>query len=475
MKTLLSVCLVFITVLCSSERRDSYQQSAQRSPIYSISEHIKPFVSHNESMIALVNATLINGNGSSALINQTIVIENGVFTAIGEQEEISIPDSAFILDVEGKTLIPGIIGVHNHLHIPGFPDIGEVASKLYLASGVTTIQTCGAARPYREIELSRAIQNQDIIGPEIIPSAPYFTGPGGSAAMIIPRSEQHIVDTMAHWLEQGVSWFKVYRHTRPEHLKIIIEQAHKNNAKVTGHFCSITFQEAVNMGIDGIEHGLNSASDFRTNKDIGICNGGRSYIDVLDISSDQVKNLHQSMIDNNVHLNSTLSIYEAGIPERAFADERSLKAMSPELVIQYQQRRERFDETNSTIDRLARLRRIMEFEYQFFQMGGLLGSGVDPGRHNLPGYGDQRNFELFIEAGFTAEEAIKVMSSNGAEILERDDIGTIKVGIKADFVILNGDLRSDPSVIRNVEFVFKNGVGYDPELIIEETHGQVGI
>jgi len=222
--------------------------------------------------------------------------------------------------------------------------------------------------------------------------------------MIIPKDAQHIRDTMAFWLEQGVRWFKVYRHIRPEDLEVIVDVAHEHGAKVTGHFCSITFEEAVNIGVDGIEHGLNSAADFRTDKEYGVCNGGRAYMDELDISSKRVEALHQLMIDSNVFMNSTLSIYESGIPERAFADERSLKAMSPALIEQYEERRRGYAEKEQTIDKLARLKRIMAFEYQFFQMGGLLGSGVDPGRHNMPGYGDQRNYELLIEAGFKVEE-----------------------------------------------------------------------
>jgi imidazolonepropionase-like amidohydrolase len=125
--------------------------------------------------------------------------------------------------------------------------------------------------------------------------------------------------------------------------------------------------------------------------------------------------------------------------------------------------------------RIERLHRIMRFEYLFAQRGGLVASGVDPGRHNLPGYGDQRNFELFREAGFTTEEAIRIMTRNGALVLEQDDIGTLEAGKRADLVILDGFLKQDPSVIRRVEYVFKGGLCFDPQRIVPETDGQVGI
>ncbi len=379
------------------------------------------------------------------------------------------------IDLSGKTIIPGIVGMHNHLHIPEFPFVGELAAKLYLASGVTTIQTCGAASPFEELQLSQKIAKGSPIGPEIISSAPFITGKGGNPNMIIPRDEQHLRDTVRYWIQQGVKWFKVYRHTKPDDLNIIIDEAHRNDAKVRGHLCSITFEEAVNMGINGIEHGLNSASDFRTNKEYGTCNGGREYMDELIMDSPEVMRLLRLMIEKGVFLTSTLSIFEASIPNRAYADERSLKAMSPYLKNQYKERRKALDEQVNDLTRNHRLKRIMQFEYKFFKMGGLLCSGVDAGRHVLPGFGDQRNYELHIESGFTTEEAIQIMNFNGAKVLGCTDLGSVQAGKRADFVILNGDLSIDASAIKNVETVFKNGVGHDPKKLLRGMDGKFGL
>ncbi len=442
---------------------------------YNISDSLFQYVAFNNKRIVLINASVIDGTEKEIQTKQTIAIEDGYFKYVGNRDDYDIPDDFKVIDVQGKTIIPGIVGVHNHLHIPGFPFIGDVATKLYLASGVTTIQTCGAASPAKQIALAKQIAEGEKIGPDIFTSAPYFTGEGGSSSMIIPRDEKHIRDTMQYWIERGVSWFKVYRHTNPNDLKIITDEAHKNNCGVTGHFCSITFEEATKLGIDGIEHGLNSASDFRTNKPYEICSGGREYMDELIIPSEKVKKIQQLMIDSNVFLTSTLSIYEASVPNRAFADQRTLKAMSPYLINQYKERRTQLDKEEDDLTREKRLKRIMEFDYQFYKMGGLLGSGADAGRHNLPGYGDQRNFELLREAGFSTGEAIQIMTKNGAEILGLENIGTIEIGKRADFIILNGNLDAKSSVIKLVEYVFKNGIGYDSKMIINSTNGKVGI
>ena len=124
------------------------------------------------------------------------------------------------------------------------------------------------------------------------------------------------------------------------------------------------------------------------------------------------------------------------------------------------------------------LKNAMTFEREFVAGGGMLAVGVDPTGIGgaLPGFGDQRNYELLIEAGFTAPQVIQFMTSNGARILGASDrIGSIAVGKNADLVVLNGNLPSDPSVIRNVTTVFKDGVGYDSPKLIASVKGRVGI
>ncbi|MBA4745669.1 MAG: amidohydrolase family protein [Muricauda sp.] len=452
----------------------SYQyrngQISSTRDIYS--DSILKYVKYNYPTLALMHANVVDGTGTVLKEDQTIVIKHGLFEAIGGHTEIEVPRNAKILDLKGKTIIPGIVGMHNHLHIPGFPNVGNMAAKLYLASGVTTIQTCGAALPYKELELSKEIEKGNQIGPDIIPSAPFITGKDGNPNMVIPRDDKHLKDTVQHWIDQGVTWFKVYRNTTPKDLKTIIDVAHGSKAKVRGHLCATTFEEAAQLGIDGIEHGLNSTSDFRMNKEYGICGGGREYMDELIVESPKVKALQQLMIDKEVFLTSTLSIYEASIPNRAYADKRTLKTMSPFLLNQYEERRENLDKNIKDTTRNNRLKRIMQFEYQYFKMGGLLCSGVDAGRHVLPGFGDQRNYELLIEAGFSTPEAVQIMTGNGAKALQRFDIGTIQEGKRANFVILNGNLEKDPAIIEKVETVFKNGIGYDSHSILETIEGQ---
>jgi hypothetical protein len=123
------------------------------------------------------------------------------------------------------------------------------------------------------------------------------------------------------------------------------------------------------------------------------------------------------------------------------------------------------------------LKKEMEFEYAFSQAGGLLLAGLDPTGMGgvIAGFGDQREVELLVEAGFTPVEAIHIATANGAQFLgELDRIGTIAVGKQADLVVIKGDPSQKIDDIENVETVFKDGIGYDSAQLIESVRGVVG-
>jgi imidazolonepropionase-like amidohydrolase len=94
----------------------------------------------------------------------------------------------------------------------------------------------------------------------------------------------------------------------------------------------------------------------------------------------------------------------------------------------------------------------------------------------VAGFGDQREVELLVEAGFTPLEAIHIATENGARFLhEEDRIGTLAPGKRADLVVVRGDPSSKIADIEAVEIVFKDGVGYDPAMLIDSVRGLVGL
>lgn len=187
------------------------------------------------------------------------------------------------------------------------------------------------------------------------------------------------------------------------------------------------------------------------------------------------------MINNGVPMTSTLAVYEMFVPGRPPLEERVLAAMSDEVRSDFLERREQVAKEVDNPDypfTEALLAKALAYEYKFYKSGGLLASGVDPTGYGgaLPGYGDQRNYELLREAGFTPEETIQIMSLNGAKVLGIDDeLGSVAAGKTADIVVLRGDLRANNRNIQNVHWVFKDGVGYSADVLIDAIKGEVGI
>lgn len=459
--------ILFLILACNS-----YSEGENSIELPTPGSYLRSFLSYEQSKIAITHVKIIDGTGKGIKEDQSLLISGGKILKAGNASEVELPKDYLRLDGKGQTLIPGIIGVHNHMRFPAGALLAT-SPRLHLAAGVTTIQTCGTGHPAEEIAIGQAIKEEKLPGPEIVNSGPYFTGPEGKANFIRVQDAALIRDTIAYWVERGVEWFKVYRNTRPQDLRLIVEEAHKLGAKVTGHLCATTYAEAAEIGIDAIEHGFIHSYDHAEGKEAGMCNGSRDFRSELDIESKAVKAVQQKLIEAGTALTSTLAIFET--QARGVADERSLKLLSPFYVDAYAKRRKRMEEQGEKwYFKKEWLEKSMAYDLAFYRAGGLLCAGPDPGLHNLPGFGDQKNYELFIEAGFKPEEAIQVMTSNAAALLGREKLGQIQEGYFADMVLLDGDLETDPEIIQNVRTVFRRGRAYDPEKLLAGLEGKVG-
>ena len=170
-------------------------------------------------------------------------------------------------------------------------------------------------------------------------------------------------------------------------------------------------------------------------------------------------------------------------PPLAF-ENGELKAISPEGVRSYLATRARLAEKAANPNMLERgpesklLKTEMQFEREFVAAGGLLMAGCDPTGYGgvVPGFGDQRNIELLVEAGFPPVQAIQIATLNGAKYMGKDaTIGSIAPGKAADLVVLGGNPADKIENIEKVETVFKDGVGYDPAKLIQSVTGLVGL
>jgi len=264
-----------------------------------------------------------------------------------------------------------------------------------------------------------------------------------------------------------------------------VEEAHKRGLKVTGHLCSIGYKEAAEMGIDNLEHGLMADSEFVANKQPDQCpQGVLTSLSQLDINSAPVLELIRTLVQKNVAVTSTLPVFEAAFAPltqtgvgaaSALLNPRVLNVMSTDARVRYLQARARVPSDGSYA---ILFHKDMEFERAFVAAGGLLMAGLDPTGNGgvVAGFGDLREVELLVEGGFTPVEAIKIATWNGAKFLGEDTrIGSISAGKQADLMVVKGNPAANISEIEKVEIVFKDGVGYDSEKLIQSVQGLVGI
>ncbi len=449
------------------------------------------FIRTEAPVIALNNVRIIDGTGAAPLENQTLVIRGGKIDLIGPTAATTIPAGAEHIDLKGYTVMPGLVGMHNHLFFPmgGSPpmysDMAISFPRLYLALGVTTIRTTGSVAPFTDLEAKRLIDAGRMIGPKMHITAPYLEGRGAfTPVMHELKGVEDARKQVNFWADQGATSFKAYMNISRDELRAAVEEAHKRGLKVTGHLCSVGYKEAAEIGIDNLEHGLFANSEYVKDKKPDQCPPGVSAsLASLDINGPEVKETIRVLVEKKVAITSTLPVFEANAPiaqtgigaARAVLNPRVLAVMSEDARIRYLSSRARIP-ANSPVPGL--IRKAMDFERAFVAAGGMLITGLDPTGNGgvVAGFGDQRCVELLVEAGFTPLEAIKIATLNGARFLGEDArIGSIAGGKQADLMVIKGNPAANIADIGKVEIVFKDGIGWDTEKLIQSVQGTVGI
>ena len=460
-----------------------------------LSPEIKAFVSVDAPVITLTHVKVIDGTGAAPKDDQTIVVAGGRIQSIGDAANASVPGDAKILDLHGYTVIPGLVGMHDHLFYPGgggwFTEMGFSFPRLYLAGGVTTIRTTGSTEPYADIEIKKQIDAGKAPGPKIGITGPYLEGEGSFAVqMHALTGPEDARKTVAFWADEGATSYKAYMFITRAELAAAIDEAHKRGLKVTGHLCSVTFREAAALGIDDLEHGLLVDTDFVPDKKPDVCPPtGPALMQLaqkIEINGPEVQQTIRELVAHHVAVTSTLPVFEMFLPDRPSLQQRMLDALSPDARATFLANKVRVSDPAFLRQRYGTetspwpvlLKKEMQFERAFAAAGGLLLAGEDPTGIGglLAGYGDQREVELLVEAGFTPVEAIRIAALNGAEFMgQADRIGSIAPGKQADLVVIHGDPSDNIADIEKVETVFKDGIGYDSAKLINSVRGLVGL
>ncbi len=416
----------------------------------------------------LTNVRIIDGTGAPATTNQSLVIEDGKIKAIGPSAQIPVPTGARVLDLSGRSVMPGLVMLHEHLNYGGGDELMRMqpfsAPRLFLAFGVTTIRTAGINEPYAEINLKRRIDRGLVPGPEMFVSGPWFSdpeeGPGfakefreGLLGIKFVRDADDARRAVRYWAAEGVTSIKLYRRTTPAMIAVVVAEAHRLGLTVMGHLGVSSCREAADAGIDFIEHGFACPKDLPSR----------------DLESPEVRELIRALVAAKV----TVDVTPVSADALTDAEREVLHPAAYQRYVELQTSgQQRLGQRRSEESRAK-----PGIPAAFVRAGGRLVVGSDPGGGDrIPGFSNHYSLQLLYEgSGFSELDAIRIATLNGATALGiQQRTGSIAVGKEADLIVVRGDPSTRIRDSSNVEMVFSNGILFDPKVLLAEVKGRFG-
>lgn len=441
-----------------------------------------------QQRILLTNARLIDGISDRLVNRASILIEGERFAAVTEGT-ITPPEGTETIDLTGKTVLPGLIDMHVHTTL-----MGDEGVKLFLAAGVTAVRDTGGELGAL-LSLRSDLRCGNKVGPRLYICGPMFEGSASSLddpswrPMLesVPTPEE-VPRKIAPVLNAGVDAVKLYFTLLPDVARAIIEYVN-NRVPVTGHLGFTTAREAVEAGINCLEHVF--ISPYNNVCAANLCFGRDASMmspdffpllfrgwEEADLSSSGTKALIHEMVERQVAMGTTLDIL--WLAKDGFEGARNDfdRHFIPPVVLHRQQaigkqlgRLTDWDIDPFLFDPMAgakALEKNQEFTRLLFEAGGLIVGGTDAGAIAFPppGFSLLREMELLTESLGTMN-TIRAVTSNAARHMRKEgDIGSVAVGRYADLVVVDGDPLRDIKELRKLTAVYQGGTVYDPHEIL---------
>jgi len=421
--------------------------------------------------VYITGGSYFDTTSGKMLKNEGIVIKSGKFVALdastlplGDFEQLNLKDDQYLL--------PGIFDLHAHYRVT-FDDVRrddvETNPVIFLANGVTSTFPAGEIQPEVVLAARRKINRGEKIGARIHSSGPYFGTalPGWNPNITV----KEIYETVDKWAELGVAGFKAKGIT-PVQLKALIERAHQHGLTVTGHLGSgyrntVNPREAINMGIDRVEHFLGGDA---------IPAAQSAYATLQDLNLNDFAAIDKQIdlfIKNGVFFNATLTAYGYYGHRKELYDywHNERKYLTPYAFKNTKETRQKIDMFQKIFD----VKKVTVKRY--FDKGGMISLGTDHpsvGEY-IPGFSSHREMEALVSIGIPNEEVLKIATINGAKALRMSSkLGSIHVGKLADVFVITGNPLEDITNTRNVQKVIKGGIVYDAKELLKSVEGTMG-
>ena len=406
-------------------------QTSRRAGLREVNKVAQPA---GASTVAIVGATLIDGRGGPAIPDSVVIVRGDRIAAVGKRTSVTVPRGAEVVEANGLTLLPGLID--SHFHIDG----DDPLPALYLSHGVTSLRD-----PGQWIEAYDAARKAPAPVPRLFLCGPHLDSPPPAypTDSFIVRDADETRLAVNRFVDDGASAIKVYFRLPLALIKVAIDTAHARGVPVMGHLEIVDARDAINAGIDGIEHAtsfgtallpLRDAEKYRQAvlADNNARREGRYQVwNSVDLNTPQGRALFKLIVDRGVFVSPTLAVFERQTGDK-----------------------------DTTAVHVHAFKQMEAFVGLVKKAGAkvVVGSHSDV-PHAKRGWAYQRELELLVASGLTPMEAIVAGTSENARYFHIDDrLGSVEAGKLADLILIQGDPLKDISNMRRIQRVMLNGI-----------------
>ena len=412
-----------------------------------------PVVSDTDPGVAFVGVNLVPMDSERVVADQTVLVRDGRIAVVGPLAETQVPANAVRVEGQGRYLMPGLAEMHGHIPAPNQPrQLTEDVLFLYVANGVTTVR--GMQGAAGQLDLRDEVNRGEIVGPNLYLAGPSFNGNAVS-------TPEEAIERVRAQKAEGWHLLKVQGGLSMDTYDAMAETAREEGIRFGGHVpADVGIVHAISEGQETFDH-LDGYEAYLAD-DNGILDEG-----LLDEIVTQTR-------DAGAWAVPTMALWEVlrgTVDPETVRNYSEARYMPPETVDQWTRRVESARSVPAS-DRAA-AEQLIANRMQILKalhdggVGILLGTDA-PQVFSVPGFSIHREMERMVAAGMTPYQVIVTGTRNVGEYFQNeDDFGTIEVGKRADFILVDQNPLEDVDNIAGRAGVMVMGRWY-PEVEIQE-------
>jgi hypothetical protein len=411
-----------------------------------VSDEVKQLQSKQKQIVAFVNVNIVPMDEERVLAGQTVIVRDSLIAALGPAEQVKVPAGALRIDGRGKYLMPGLADMHVHLEV--FNDQANAAMlRLFVANGVTTVLNLFGSPGH--LKLREQIARGEVFGPTIYTSGGFIS----NASVSTPTPEE-VERAVVAQKRAGYDIIKIHGDFSREAYHKVFEVAHREGMRVIGHLPrNLGIEAAFEEKQDAIAHAEEYLYAYFFFKPVTspADSSPEARLRWIAAQETRIPAVAEATAKAGIWVSPTLTVY-SGIARQVDDIDTVLKR--PEMKYLPPWIASRLSKENN--DYVRRFKK--ETAKGFFARADLLSklvkglrdagvqmlAGTDtPVPSVVPGFSLHDELREMVAAGLTPYESLRTATANPAEFLRTDKFGTVRVGKRADLMLVDGDPLKD--------------------------------